>query len=95
MVGRLATIEEVLANPDKVKIPEKIDELYALSMVVALKCKDEHLPAVHTFAKRIQPDMQVFILRTLMLRKNFTLVGTETYKKWILDPQINKLINAR
>ena len=95
MVGRLATIEEVLAHPEKVAIPEKIDELYALSMVVSLKCTEEQLPAVHTFAKRIQPDMQVFMLRTMMLRKNFTLPGTKTYREWILDPQINKLINAR
>jgi hypothetical protein len=64
-------------------------------MVVSLKCKEEHLQAVHTFAKRVQQDMQVFMLRTMMLRKNFKLVGTETYKAWILDPQINKLISAR
>lgn len=95
MVGRLATIEEVLAHPEKVAIPEKIDELYALSMVVSLKCKEEQLEAVHTFAKRIQPDMQVFMLRTMMLRKNLQLVGTAVYRTWILDPQINKLINAR
>jgi hypothetical protein len=31
----------------------------------------------------------------MMLRKNLKLVGTETYRKWILDPQINKLITAR
>jgi hypothetical protein len=95
MVGRLATIEEVLAHPEKVAVPEKIDELYALCMLVSLKCKEEHLEAIHTFAKRVQPDMQVFMLRTMMLRKNLKLVGTETYKKWILDPQINKLITAR
>ena len=95
MVGRLATIEEVLAHPEKVAVPEKIDELYALCMLVSLKCKDEHLEAIHTFAKRVQHDMQVFMLRTMMLRKNLKLVGTETYRKWILDPQINKLITAR
>lgn len=95
MVGKLATIEEVLANPEKVKIPEKIDELYALSMLVSLRVKEEQLKAVHTFAKRIQPDMQVFMLRTMMLRKNFKIVGTETYRAWILDKNINTLINAR
>lgn len=95
MVGRLATIEEVLGNPEKVKIPEKIDELYALCMIVSLRCKEEHLKAVYSFAQRIQHDMQVFILRTMMLRKGFNLVGSEVYRKWILDPAVNKLINAR
>lgn len=95
MVGRLATIEEVLANPTKVPVPEKIDELYALCMLLSLKCKDDQLPAIYTFAKRVQPDMQVFMMRTMMLRKNFAFVGTETYRTWILDPMINKLITAR
>lgn len=95
MVGRLATIEEVLADPEHVKIPEKIDELYALSMIVALRFKEEHLKAVHTFAKRIQADMQAFILKTAVGRKDISIVGTAVYREWILDPKINKLIAAR
>jgi len=31
----------------------------------------------------------------MMLRKNFKIVGTETYREWILDKNINTLINAR
>lgn len=95
MIGKLATIEEVLSNPDKVAVPEKIDELYALCTLVSLRCKEDQLPAVYTFAKRVQPDMQVFMLRRMMLRKGFGLVGTDVYRKWVLDPQINKLITAR
>lgn len=95
MVGRLATIEEVLRNPEKVKIPEKIDELYALATIVSLRCKEDQLEHVYTFAKRIQPDMQVYMLRSMMLRKNFGLVGSPVYMKWVMDPQINGLINAR
>lgn len=95
MVDRLATIEEVLANPKKVAIPEKIDELYALCTIVALKCKSEHLEAVYTFAKRIQDDMQAFMLRKLMQRKNFELVGTAIYREWITTPAINDLVNGR
>lgn len=95
VVGRLATIEQVLANPEKVAIPEKIDELYALAMIVSLRCKPEDLKAVHTFAQRIQMDMQAFMIKTIMGRKGFPLVGTETYRTWILNPQLNKLITAR
>lgn len=95
VVGRLATIEEVLANPDKVKVPEKIDELYALCMIVSLRCKIEDLKAVYTFAQRVQMDMQAFMLKTMMGRKNFGLINTETYRDWVLNPQINKLLTAR
>lgn len=95
VVGRLATIEEVLANPEKVKVPEKIDELYALCMIVSLRCKIEDLAAVRTFSKRIQHDMQAFMLKTMMGRKNFNLIGTDVYRDWVLDPTINKLLTAR
>ena len=95
MVGRLASLEEVVNHPTTVSIPEKIDELYALSCVVSLRCKAEHLKAIYQFAKRIQPDMQVFIIKTLMGRKQLNMVGTPEFREWILDPQINKLINAR
>ena len=30
-----------------------------------------------------------------MGRKQLNVVGTPEYREWILDPQINKLINAR
>lgn len=95
VVSRLATIEEVLANPEKVKIPEKIDELYALAMIVSLRFKIEDFPKVHQFAKRIQPDMQAFMLRTAVLRKDVSIIPTQTYRDWVLDPQINKLVTAR
>lgn len=95
VVARLASIEEVIAHPEKVTIPDKIDELYALCMIVGLRCKDTDLKAIYTFAQRVQHDMQVFLLKTMMGRKNFTLVGSEVYRKWVLDPQISKLVNAR
>lgn len=95
MLGRLASFEEVIAHPEKVAIPEKIDELYALTTIVALKCKSEDLPKVYKFFRRIQEDLQVFALRTMMLRKNFGLHNTEVYKEWIFDPKIGGLINGR
>jgi hypothetical protein len=95
MIGRLASLEEVLNNPEGVAVPTKIDELYAMCQVLSLRVKEEHLPKLHAFAKRIQYDMQAFMLRTMMMRKNFKLLGTDVYRAWILDPQLNKLLNVR
>lgn len=95
MIGRLASLEDVMANPEKVPVPTKMDELYAMAQILSLRVKEEQLPTLYKFAKRIQYDMQAFMLRTMMLRKGFKLVGTDVYRKWILDPQLNALINAR
>jgi len=95
VVARLASIEEVLSDPEGVAVPTKIDELYALCMIVSLRCKPEDLKKIYTFAKRVQHDMQVFMLKTMMGREKFGLVGTDVYREWVLNPQINKLVNAR
>jgi len=31
----------------------------------------------------------------MMGREKFGLVGTDVYREWVLNPQINKLVNAR
>ena len=96
MVGRLATLEEVVANPDTVEIPKKIDELYALATIVSLRCRFEDLEAVYTFAQRIQPDMQVYMLAVLTNhRKNFGFITSKVQQKWVTSPAISKVLSAR
>lgn len=95
MVSRLAKIEDVFARPDKVKLPEKIDELYALTTIVATRAKEEHLPAVDVFIRRLPADLSVFAIRTMALRKSLNLIGTAEYRSWMLDPEISKMLTAR
>lgn len=95
MLGKLASYAEIVAKPEKVPVPSKMDEVYALSMICAIRCNMADLPAVYKFCKRLPYDIQAFVLRTMLLRKNFNLLGTAEYREWIMDPQLNSLINAR
>lgn len=95
MLGKLASFDEVMANPDSVTIPEKMDEKYALCMVVALRAKEDQLDNVHTFGKRMPLELQAVILRYLASRKNFDLAGSTAYVNWISNGQLIKLINGR
>lgn len=95
MFSRLASFEEVMAKPDTVAVPTKMDEMFALAMLVAARCADTQLDAVHTFGSRLPLEMQATILRNLSARRNFNLVGTEAYVRWIGDAQLVKMVNGR
>lgn len=95
MLGKLASYAEIVQNPTKVAVPTKMDEIYALSMVVAIRCTLDDLPAVYQFCKRLPYDIQAFVLRTMMVRKNFSLRNTKEYIEWSMNPQLNQLINGR
>ena len=73
----------------------KIDELYALTTIVATRAKEEHLPAVDVFIRRLPADLSVFAIRTMALRKSLNLIGTAEYRSWMLDPEISKMLTAR
>lgn len=94
MLGKLASYAEIVKSPTTVSVPTKMDEVYALSMIVAIRCNAEDLQAVYKFCKRLPYDIQAFVLRTMLLRKNFSLRNTSEYCEWIMDPQLSDLIRG-
>jgi hypothetical protein len=92
---KLASFEDVITMPDKVKIPDAMDEKYALCMVVALRCEETQLPQVHTFGARMPYELQAALLRNMAARKNFNLAASPAYAKWISNPELTALLNGR
>ena len=95
ILNKLASFDDVMAMPDKVKIPDAMDEKYALCMVVALRCQEDQLPAVHTFGQRMPLELQAALLRNMAARKNFNLAAGPAYAKWISNPELTALLNGR
>jgi hypothetical protein len=94
-LAKLPAFEAVMADPRGVAIPTAMDEQYALTMVVALKCAAEQMPKVKAFGERMPLELQAAILRHLMQRKNFDVSGTDAYVDWISNPKLSKLLNGR
>ena len=95
MLGNLASFESIIADPVNVKLPAAMDERYALSVMVALKCKPEQMDAVRTFGQRMPHELQTVVLRNIVMRKGFNLGATEAYKMWMADPKLTALLNGR
>ncbi len=94
-IGTLVSFEEIMRDPAKAKMPAKLDEVYSLSMIVALKCKEADMPNVKIFGERMPKEMQAVILRTLATRKGFNLATSPAYSRWISDKELTGLLNGR
>jgi hypothetical protein len=92
---KLASFDDIMAMPDKVKIPDAMDECYALCMLVALRCDETQVPQVHEFGKRVPLELQAALLRNMAARKGFNLAASPAYAKWISNPELTALLNGR
>lgn len=95
MLDRLVSFEEIMKDPEGCALPEKLDESYALSMLVALRCSEDELGQVHRFCRRMPHEMQVATLRHLSARKGINLAKSNVYVEWISDPKLSGLLNGR
>ena len=95
MIGRLASVDAICNDPKNAAIPDKISELYAQCLVIALRCSEKQLPAVHTYGSRLPYDMQAMMLRRMVKRPNFAIVGSKTYTQWMADKQLSDLLMAK
>lgn len=92
VLAQLPAFDLVMANPDKAPMPKKLDEVYQMAVVIALKCTEAQLPAVKVYASRMPLEMQVVVLRTMTQRKGFNLVGSSTYMEWVGNPELCALV---
>ena len=68
MLASLTSFEDIMADPKNAVISPKIDEQYALCMIVAMKCKPEQMKEVREFGTRMPTELQATLLRSLVLR---------------------------
>lgn len=99
MLDNLATLEDIEANPEKVAVPSKMDEQYALSTMLAILVRKDTFKSISIYMQRFSAEIQVVFFRImndrLMKAKdaNSTAIRTSPeYKKWITSPHISKLL---
>lgn len=94
-LGKLASFEQIMANPGGIVVPGKPDEQFAISMILAHKCREDQLGQVRKFGERLPLEMQAVILRHLSVRKGFELGNAAGYTDWITSPGLNALMTGR
>jgi hypothetical protein len=96
VLSKLASFDQIMTDPKGVAVPAKMDEQYALAMIVALRCQQGQMPQVKTFGERLPLELQAVILRNLSIRKNdFNLASADGYVEWVSNPALSKLLNGK
>jgi hypothetical protein len=95
MMMSLTSLDDIVADPAGARLPHAMDEQYALSMVIALRCSEKQLPQVYTYACRMPLELQASIVRNLAQRKNFKLDGSDAFAKWNTNEALNRLLNGK
>ncbi len=99
MLDKLATMEEIIAKPDKVPVPEKMDESYALSTMLAMTVNKDTFKPISIYMNRYAPELQASFFRLMNDRLAKAKDGNSTairasaeYKAWITAKHISKLL---
>jgi hypothetical protein len=68
ITSKLPKYEDIVQNPDGVKLPTAANEVYASVMMTAMRAEVQHRDSVVKFITRFQPNMGVVGLATLLQR---------------------------
>lgn len=79
---QLPKFEEIIAKPDKVRVPDKPDACYAVMQMVAHRVTGETATAGFTYLKRLPKEFQVAGLKAAF-NKCPEIVQAKDYAKWL------------
>lgn len=79
---QIPQIPQIVANPDKAKVPEEPSMLYALTGSIGNNANDTNITPLMEYVDRLPVEFQVVTLREVV-RRNKALMGHATIQKWI------------
>lgn len=92
LADELPTVEEILKNPGRAKMPTKIDALFSISTTLAMCAVEKTFPLMMTYVERMTKEFQCLFIRD-SCRRLPALAETPTFSKWIVQNE-SLLINA-
>ena len=84
LAEKLPTYDEIIAQPDKAKVPQAAHEQYAAIMMVAMRAKQQDSAPVVTYLTRFQPNMAVVGLAAL-IKRDRAFTQEAALGKWVRD----------
>lgn len=99
MFDKIASVEEILRDPKKVAIPEKMDQLFVMVSMLAQLVPQDQVKQAAVFLDRLQGDIKAMAIRRMVKRSQkdraaFDIGSTKEYKVWMQDPAISDLFMA-
>jgi hypothetical protein len=89
----MPTFEEIVANPEKVKVPEKSDAGYAVMQMLAHRVSSETVSPVFAYLTRMGREFQVAGLRSAF-RRCPELMKSKDFAEWLREKKNRDLVIA-
>lgn len=84
---KVATIEQILADPERVKVPTEISMRFALMGVVIHHVDDQNVATLLKFLSRLPQEMQVSIMHAFHTKARKGLFKAKAFAEWVRDNQ--------
>jgi hypothetical protein len=100
MYDKIASVDDIIANPKKIGIPERTDELYVTVCMLTGLVPQEHVKQAGQYIDRLSGELRALAIRRLVKRTKaskageFNIIGTPEYTAWMQDPAISDLFMA-
>jgi hypothetical protein len=99
MVDSLASIEQIIENPTEAEVPERMDQRYALSTMLALTVAKDTFKPISVYMRRFPDELQAVFFRFMNERlarlkdENTSAIrSSDEYKKWITAKHISQIL---
>jgi len=91
IADELPAFAEILAKPDTLPLPNKVDHQYALLVMLVHRADKTNFVKVRTFVERFDIALQVLFLKLLNRRKT-EVISMKEYASYVTSPAINKAL---
>lgn len=80
------SLDEIILNPDKAKVPDKPAMRYLVSTGLALRAKKDNFARIFTYLQRLTQPFRVLTMKDV-ITKDKSLAQTETFIKWAISKE--------
>lgn len=96
MVDKLPSRQEVVLNPEKCKVPDKLDERCAMACMLSISATEKTFAPYSIYMKRLPVSLQILFLKLTLKRDTENVVRrTREFTNWILEKEIKDAILDR
>lgn len=94
VLSKLPTKEEVLAAPDSIELPTEISQMYALTVMIALRVTEQELTKALVFWSRLPAELRVMAARVILMNPTLKTkaIGNQSFMKFISSPEMKNIL---
>lgn len=89
---KLPSLADIVANPNKIEIPDKSSDQFAIMAMVAYRADKDTFGALAKYIQRMALNRQLLFLRLVRRRHNKEFLQVKAYAEWIVHPEITKAL---